>query len=312
MKNSQYWRERFGRLQEAQIRAAQTSFKEIEAEYRRAQRELEGKINTWYRQYGKGGVSMADARRPLSDKQSEKFKTAVSDYISCGKGNYLSKGWVKQLEGILTKRRISGFQALITDTRQSVEQMFVSELNIVFKTMAEIYENGYYSAAYELCEGTGTDLAAEKINSEKTEKILSEPWAADGKNLYARIGESKEKSAAQIHNLLAQNILLGGEPERAAESIKGGLKAFKSRAEGLTVTEGAYFGCAALRDCFEQFGVGEYEVVAASGGNISGTCRDLDGKRFRLKDFKAGVTAPPFHPRCRSTVCPCFDEGFMM
>lgn len=36
----------------------------------------------------------------------------------------------------------------------------------------------------------------------------------------------------------------------------------------------------------------------------------MDGKHFPMKDFQAGVTAPPFHPWCRSTTCPWFADDF--
>ena len=39
-------------------------------------------------------------------------------------------------------------------------------------------------------------------------------------------------------------------------------------------------------------------------------CRSLDGQVFPMKDYEAGVTAPPFHVYCRSTTVPHFDENF--
>ena len=40
----------------------------------------------------------------------------------------------------------------------------------------------------------------------------------------------------------------------------------------------------------------------------SETCRNLDGKVFDLKDYQSGITAPPFHPYCRTTTVPYFDD----
>jgi hypothetical protein len=39
-------------------------------------------------------------------------------------------------------------------------------------------------------------------------------------------------------------------------------------------------------------------------------CRTLDKKHFPVKDYQAGVTAPPFHVYCRSTTAPYFDDEF--
>lgn len=74
------------------------------------------------------------------------------------------------------------------------------------------------------------------------------------------------------------------------------------------MTEGAYFGTAAEKECFEELGVEKYEIIATLDSRTSKICRSLDGKRLPVKEFRVGVTAPPFHPWCRSTVCPCFDD----
>jgi hypothetical protein len=76
------------------------------------------------------------------------------------------------------------------------------------------------------------------------------------------------------------------------------------------MTEEAYFSSAAQKDCFDDLGVEEYEVVATLDSHTSDICRSMDGKHFPMKDYQAGVTAPPFHVFCRSTTCPWFDENF--
>ena len=88
------------------------------------------------------------------------------------------------------------------------------------------------------------------------------------------------------------------------------LNVYKSGADMLVMTEGAYFGAAAQRDCFEELGVEEYEIIATLDSHTSEICQSMNGKRFAVKEFRAGDTAPPFHPWCRSTVCPCFDDDF--
>lgn len=54
-------------------------------------------------------------------------------------------------------------------------------------------------------------------------------------------------------------------------------------------------------------GVKKYEIAAALDSRTSEICRELDGKRFPVSEYKAGVTAPPFHVFCRSAVRPCLD-----
>ena len=60
----------------------------------------------------------------------------------------------------------------------------------------------------------------------------------------------------------------------------------------------------------DELGVEEYEIVATLDTYTSEICQSMDGKHFPMKDFQAGVTAPPFHPWCRSTTCPYFADDF--
>ncbi|MDE6724648.1 MAG: minor capsid protein [Ruminiclostridium sp.] len=311
MKNSEYWQERFKQLEEAQNKLAQKAFKEVEAKYRAAQRALEGKINTWYHQLANNnGISMAEARKPLSALELANFKLDVHDYIKYGKGNGLSGQWIKQLENASAKLRISKYDALRIQTQQSLENLFAKQTNIVSAAMKEVYQSGYYHTAFEVQKGFGVGWDILGIDQNQLEKVIAKPWAVDGKNFSERIWSNKQRVIAEVNNELTKNILLGADPKRATDSIAGKLNACKSGAGRLVMTEGAYFGSAAQKDCFEELGVEEYEVVATLDKNTSEICRSLDGKRFPVKEFRVGVTAPPFHPWCRSTVCPCFDDDF--
>ena len=57
-------------------------------------------------------------------------------------------------------------------------------------------------------------------------------------------------------------------------------------------------------DSYKDFGVKEYKLVATLDLRTSPICRSMDGEIFKVSDFKIGVTAPPFHPYCRTTTVP--------
>lgn len=309
MKNSEYWQERFKQLEEAQNRLAQMSFKEIEAQYRAAQRELEGKINTWYQRIAKNNnISMAEARKLLSADELEEFKWTLSDYIKHGEENALNGKWIKQLENASAKFHISKYQAMMIDTRHSFEQLFGQQHNAVLGTMGKIYENGYYKTAYELQKGMGIGFDVGKINSDEVEKVLSKPWAADGRNFSERIWSNKEKLINEVHNELTQNIITGADPQKAIDAIAKKMNTSKSNAGRLVMTEEAYFSSVAQGKSYNDLGVEQYDVLATLDSHTSEICQSLDGKTFDMKDYKAGVTAPPFHVRCRSTTVPHLDE----
>ncbi|MGL6219340.1 MAG: minor capsid protein, partial [Lacrimispora sphenoides] len=60
----------------------------------------------------------------------------------------------------------------------------------------------------------------------------------------------------------------------------------------------------------KELGVEQYEILATLDTRTSDICRDMDEKVFDMKDYEVGVTAPPFHPHCRTTTVPHFDDEF--
>lgn len=311
MKNSEYWKLRFEQLEQAQNGQGAAAFAEIERQYKEAQKQIEGQIARWYQRFAdNNGITLAQARQYLKGAALKEFQWDVRDYIKYGQDNALMGGWMKELENASAKYHISKLEALKIQTQQSLEVMFSKQMGTVTGAMGDIFESGYYHTAYELQKGfnIGWDIAG--LDQSQIEKVLSKPWAVDGKNFSERIWTNKEKLISELHGELTQNIMLGADPQKAIDSLAKKMNTSKQNAGRLIMTEEAYFSSAAQRDCFNDLDVEQYEIVATLDSHTSDICRSLDGKHFPMKDFQAGVTAPPFHVYCRSTTFPYFDEDF--
>ena len=311
MKNSEYWKLRFEQLEQAQNGQGAAAFAKIERQYKEAQKQIEGQIARWYQRFAdNNGITLAQARQYLKGAALKEFQWDVQDYIKYGQDNALMGGWMKELENASAKYHISKLEALKIQTQQSLEVMFSKQMGTVTGAMGDIFESGYYHTAYELQKGfnIGWDIAG--LDQSQIEKVLSKPWAVDGKNFSERIWTNKEKLISELHGELTQNIMLGADPQKAIDSLAKKMNTSKQNAGRLIMTEEAYFSSAAQRDCFNDLDVEQYEIVATLDSHTSDICRSLDGKHFPMKDFQAGVTAPPFHVYCRSTTVPYFDEDF--
>lgn len=311
MKNSEYWKLRFEQLEQAQNGQGAAAFAEIEKQYKEAQKQIEGQIARWYQRFAdNNGITLAQARQYLKGAALKEFQWDVQDYIKYGQDNALMGGWMKELKNASAKYHISKLEALKIQTQHSLEVMFSKQMGTVTGAMGDIFESGYYHTAYELQKGfnIGWDIAG--LDQSQIEKVLSKPWAVDGKNFSERIWTNKEKLISELHGELTQNIMLGADPQKAIDSLAKKMNTSKQNAGRLIMTEEAYFSSAAQRDCFNELDVEQYEIVATLDSHTSDICRSLDGKHFPMKDFQAGVTAPPFHVYCRSTTVPYFDEDF--
>lgn len=310
-RDSAYWKKRFEELERAQHEQGRVCYEDIEKMYRRAQNELEKEISKWYGRFARNNmVSMTDARKMLTGRELEELRWDVSEYIAHGEENAVSGAWLKQLENASARYHVSRLEALKLQTQQQLEVLFGNQLDRIDTAMKDIYTSGYYKTAFELQKGVGVGWNFATLDDKAISKVISKPWAVDGRNFSERIWKSKEKLINEMHKTLTQNIILGQDPQKAINTIAERMKVSKVNAGRLVMTEEAFFSSAAQKECFAELDVEEFEVVATLDSHTSQLCRDMDGKHFPISQYEIGVTAPPFHVNCRSTTCPYFNDEF--
>lgn len=311
MTNAEYWKQRFTQLEAAQNRKGATAYLEMEKQYKAAQNELEAQIARWYQRFAdSNGISLAQAKQWLKGQDLAEFKWDVKEYIKYGKENAINGAWMQELENASSKFHISRLEALQIQTQNSLETMFAQQMGTMKKALSDVYASGYYHTAYTVQQGFGLGWDIAELDQAQIEKVLSKPWAVDGYNFSTRIWNSKTKLIGEVHNELSKNLLTGADPKKAIDSLAKKMGTSKSNAGRLVMTEQAYFSSAAQKDCFNDLDVEEYEIVATLDSHTSDICRSLDGKVFKMSDYKPGVTAPPFHVYCRSTTAPHFKDNF--
>lgn len=311
MTNAEYWKQRFTQLEAAQNRKGATAYLEMEKQYKAAQNELEAQIARWYQRFAdSNGISLAQAKQWLKGQDLAEFKWDVKEYIKYGKENAINGAWMQELENASSKFHISRLEALQIQTQNSLETMFAQQMGTMKKALSDVYASGYYHTAYTVQQGFGLGWDIAGLDQAQIEKVLSKPWAVDGYNFSTRIWNGKTKLIGEVHNELSKNLLTGADPQKAIDSLAKKMGTSKSNAGRLVMTEQAYFSSAAQKDCFNDLDVEEYEIVATLDSHTSDICRSLDGKVFKMSDYKPGITAPPFHVYCRSTTAPHFKDNF--
>lgn len=311
MTNAEYWKQRFTQLEAAQNRKGATAYLEMEKQYKAAQNELEAQLARWYQRFAdSNGISLAQAKQWLKGQDLAEFKWDVKEYIKYGKENAINGAWMQELENASSKFHISRLEALQIQTQNSLETMFAQQMGTMKKALSDVYASGYYHTAYTVQQGFGLGWDIAGLDQAQIEKVLSKPWAVDGYNFSTRIWNSKTKLIGEVHNELSKNLLTGADPQKAIDSLAKKMGTSKSNAGRLVMTEQAYFSSAAQKDCFNDLDVEEYEIVATLDSHTSDICRSLDGRVFKMSDYKPGVTAPPFHVYCRSTTAPHFKDNF--
>lgn len=298
-------------MEDAQHDTSVQKAQEIQEQFDRSLTAINGKINAWYQRLAdNNGVSMQEARKMLDAGELKEFRWNVEEYTKYAEENEISGAWAKQLENASARVHISRLEALKIETQQEVEKLYGNCTDAIDHHIRDTYTSDFYHTAFEVQKGIGVGTAMNRLDPETVEKIVSKPWAVDGKNFSDRLWENKTKLINNMHNSLSRMCITGEAPDRAIEEISKQMGVSKAQAGRVVMTESAAFANKARQDCMEELDVEQFEVVETLDSHTCETCGGMDGKHFPMREFEVGVTAPPFHPNCRGCTCPYFDDEF--
>ena len=304
-RTEKYWQQRFEQVTEAQLKTGMDYYDEAERMYREAMESIEKDIARWYMRLAVNNqITYADAKKLLTNSQLKDFKLTLKEYIKRGKENGISADWSKSLENASAKYHISRLEALQIQIQQHLEALYGNQLDGMDAAMRKIYSDGYYQTAYELQKGFSTGFDVQQIDDARLERLMSKPWAADGQNFSQRLWSDKDKLINNLQNELVQGLVRGDAQLKIVQSFAKRMNTSLSNAGRLIATESAYFASLGEKDSMKELGVEQYEILATLDRRTSEICRSMDGKVFKMSEFKAGVTAPPLHPWCRSCTVP--------
>ncbi|PJJ30527.1 minor capsid protein [Lacrimispora celerecrescens] len=310
-KNSSYWKERMAALEDEQYSLSVAYYRDLEKQFDEASKLLQMDIERWYNRLAdNNGVSYAKAKKMLKASELDEFKWTVQQYIKAGKENAVDQRWLKELENASARYHISRLEAMKLQIRQHAELLSTTYEGGTIGFLHNAYTENYYHTAFEIAKGTGVGSNLTRLDPKIIDTVIRKPWAQDGSSFSDRIWTNKEKLVTKLHTELSQSIIRGSDPKKAIRNLTQVMDVSRSQAGRLIMTESAAIASTAQKDCFKELGVEQYEILATLDTHTSDICRDMDEKVFDMKDYEVGVTAPPFHPHCRTTTVPHFDDEF--
>ncbi|HFL3543736.1 TPA: minor capsid protein [Clostridioides difficile] len=310
MNNIDYWIKTFNQLEEDVHNKGDTFNKELEKQYDIVLYNILREINNWYIKFAKDNkISMQEAEKLLNLRELAELKLSLEEYIKYGEENVISQKWMKELESAVKRVRISRLKALELKIRHQVEVLYSKEYEDVNTLIADTYQDSYYHTTFETQKGIGIGLIIAMLSMNNINKIVSSPWTTDGITFGNRIwNKHRPRLMSELNKGLKETLINGVSPENLTNKINKNFNTSKEEAKLLVKSELAFFSSLSQRDCFNSLGVEKYEIVSASDSRVcEKRCSPLDGKVIEMKYYEIGITAPPFHPRCRCVVVPYFD-----
>lgn len=313
MINKSYWEKRYETLELENHKKNIETLENIKKGLLKAREEIDKDIESWFIRFrdNNEGLDLVEAKRLLKSKELKEFKWKVEDYIKHGKGKLTTKT-MKMLENASARFHISRLESLKVDIITALDRLGIKETNEVENHLGSLYKDNYYKSLYTMSKGMGVGFSVASMDKEQIEKILQKPWASDGKLFSERIWKSNSDVINTLERELTRTITRGISVYDSIEELrKVTNKEFNTKnyqIARLLRTESAYICQKAHADSYKELGVEEFEIVATLDKHTSEICQKMDGVHLPLSEFKPGITAPPFHPFCRSCTVPYFDD----
>ncbi|WP_102274084.1 minor capsid protein [Cytobacillus massiliigabonensis] len=306
-----YWRRRFELLLDAELNKSETYIIEMEKAYIQTMAEIEKDIANWYLRFAANNeISITEAKRLLKSHELREFQWTVEEYILYGEKNALNPIWMKQLENASARVHISRLESLQFQLQQHIEKLYGGQIEGVERLMKETYQSTFLHTAFEIQSAIGVGFTMHALDETNLTKIISKPWTADSRTFSNKIWRDKQLLVNTLHTELTQSIARGLAPDKVIATISKKLDTSRKNAGRLVMTESAFFSASAQKETYSELNVERYEIVATLDSKTSDICQSMDGMVFKMSEFEPGVTANPFHPWCRTTTAPYFEDDF--
>ncbi|MEC1725860.1 minor capsid protein [Schinkia azotoformans] len=180
----------------------------------------------------------------------------------------------------------------------------LKQINLILK---DIYKQSFYKTAYFLESGMQVGINFALLKPEFVKEVASFNWS--GVPFSDRIWDNANSLVKALRTELTQGIIEGDSIDKMARRIKKRFDTSAYNSQRLIRTESARVISSAQEKIYNDSGVVKYvEYVATLDNRTSETCRNRDGKRWKVDD----PTKPkiPAHPNCRSTWIPVISDDY--
>lgn len=312
MKNKKYWRKRFEQLQEKLLKPSDDYVEDLNVIYSKALNNIHNALNNWYLRFmdNNGIVDYHQAKQTLNKKGLKELRWTLDDYIKYGQENAVNEKWIHELENASARVHITRLEALELQVNNYVEKLYSNYFNTTNSLVRNTIENSYYGTIYELSKGLNVKFDSFFIDKRKIDKLITKPWSSSGENFSSNIWKNKDLLINNLHKNLVNGLISNKTPDKIITDFSKSMKSSRCNAARVIMTENAYFSILGQEECYSDLGIKKFEIVGTLDKTTCKHCGSFDGKVVDIKDFEAGVTVPPFHPYCRCTTVPYFNDEF--
>lgn len=253
-------------------------------------------------------LSLDEAKRILGETISEVDRKRLMDIAQTIEDPRARAKMMARVNAPAYKARIDRLEAIELAAEGRMAAIMPQQTALMTSGLEASGMEMFNRTMFDLQRGTGFGFQFAQMTDRQLEAVLKHNWS--GSHYSKRIWRSPAVVAEKVRNTVAQNMVTGRSWRRSLDDVRGESN-FQGNFEAarLLRTETAYVAGEMEAEAYTEAGLDEYRYVSTLDTRTSETCRELDGKKFKLKDRETGVNYPPMHPFCRSTTVAVID-GF--
>lgn len=309
MKNEEYWKRRAELLEESSFEQGEDFLREVQILYDKADRKIQKELLGFYTQLAENNeISLLEAKKLLTTDELKEFQWDLEEYIRACKA--VDGNWSKEILNASLRERISRLEATqkkIQWLTNELAQTVSTDLSTALKTS---YQESFTHTLYENQSQMGNYHRVETLNQKRLLDILKKPWTVDGKTFSDRIWANQKKLYSVLNTDLTQSLMRGEGVSQASKALSKRMGVSYKNAKRLIRTEFGAYHSNAKKDAYIRDGVKRYKIHATIDARTSEICHGLNGKVFEVSAYEVGLTAPPFHPNCRTTTFAMLPEKY--
>ena len=297
-----YWEKRQEEMYKAGEMQVNQYFTRLEKAFNQAKRELQKTIEAFYFRYAKeNGLSYAEAQKRLNAAELGDLQ----DYIGLVMQN-IGK-YNQTVNNLSVKARVTRYQALEAQIDAILRQLYAVDYEAMAEqTMQEVYEESYYQTWYNIDQYQGFHSEFAQMEPRAIQTLLEYPF--NGAAFSSRLWKQKDHLQTQLMEAVTTMMIQGKHPKMLAADFAKKMNSKKFAAYRLLHTESSFLMSEATHAGYKEDGVKKYQILATLDSKTCGMCGDLDRKVYEVGKEVVGVNMPPFHPLCRCTDTPYYDD----
>lgn len=299
-----YWRRRNAELSKIVDAEADEVIRNMREAYDAAAAHIDQQITSWYQKFADDNeITFQKAKQTLDAGELKDFKMTLEEYIRHGEELDEDPSWLKAMKNASAKHHITRLDALKMTAQAELEEAIAK---IDGTWMEDAAKKAYLYSLYSTQLSLGVAFNAPNIDM--VVRAARKPWTPDGMEFVERKAVNNAKLVQKVQRELTQAAITGEKYEVLAERLSKDFALTQYESMRIIRTESTHLETEASMQAYKDCSIDRYQNLVTLDEKTCEVCAEMDLTIWKVADRLDGYNAPPFHPNCRCTTIPYFDD----